>query len=522
MRKKLLPILLIIGLLLGLTAQAQQANLSAVPAVLTLPEGVYAPILLPDNLEANAAFITAKGSTLAAYQETFKQQGILLEAHDEKNARILVVSAISDADGQNYMDIDQQTPAIRAQYRAKFQKGSPEAPAGYTFDTAEWKNFPEVGRFLMGRYTYRENGAVHHRGYMRRSVKNGLTITIDLQVYGRGLKGGDNTALNQVFDTLKLTGTTGSGLTLPVVISETQTVPKEAYEPGFRMKGTTRPGATLRATVMSYATNKADVYNASADAKGAYSLDITLPAEGFYMITMDVEAAGLETLSKQYTVTYAKGLLPVTMTATLPAEISLDSYKLTGTTLPGVTVQMIQGDKNTTRKTGANGTFSFTVATKEEGLYDVKLVFSKKDFNTKTLDYSGVKGTAATEPLATQPPDQAGEGTGSEAITPPYTDLIAQADSYDGKLLTYHGFVTKTEEQAGDWIISLALRRTEAGYADTVLLVATADPGIANDSEVIIFGTLVGINADMTGDPAALGYPRIQLNSIQAADGSAI
>lgn len=514
MRKKLLLILLILCLMPIYAIQAQQANLSAVPAVLTLPEGVYAPILMPDNLEANASFIAGKGGTVAGYQEMFKSQGILLQAYDEKNDRVLVVTAVSDADGQQYVDIDQHTPDVRAQYRARFQKGSDQAPPGYSFDSSEWKNFPEVGRFLMSRYSYRENGQLHHRGFLRRSVKNGLTIILDMQVYGRGLKGGDNTALNKVFDTLSFTGTAGAGLTLPVVISESMTAPKETYEPTFRMKGTTRPGAVFRATVMSFATSKADVYNTVADNKGAYSFDITLPAEGFYMITMEVESEGLEKLEKQYTVTYAKGLLPVDITSPLPENLTQNSYKITGTTLGGVTVQMIVNGKNTTRKTPANGAFSFTVNTREEGIYEVKLDFSKRDFNTKIIEYNAVKGPAAQpEALPSQAPVQ---GAASEALSPPYTDLIAKADEYDGKLLTYHGYITKVDQQAGDYVLSMATRKTSSGFADTVLLIATEDPGLPLETEVIAYGQLVGINADLS-DSTILGYPRIQLSDIRLA-----
>jgi len=520
-RVKVWTILIIACLLFGSTAQAQQANLSTVPAVITLPEGAYTPILMPDNLQANESFILSKGGTAAGYQEAFKAKGILLQAYDDKNSRILVISAVSDADGQNYIDVDQHTPEKRAEYRAKFQKGGEMETLGYRFESAEWKNFPSVGRFIMGRYLYRENGEVHHRGFMRRSVKNGLSITVDMQVYGRGVKAADNTALNKVFDTLSFTGTTAAGLTLPVVISETSTVPKETYEPVFPMRGITRAGATLTATVMSYATNKAEIYSAMADKQGAYNFDITLPSEGFYMITMEVAAQGLETLNKQYTVTYTAGLLPVDMLSSLPEELTQDSYKISGTTLAGVTVQLIVNGKNTTRTTNNNKTFSFTANTKEEGVYTLKLSFSKKGFNTRVFDFVGVRGNAEVVPpensvVTPENPETA------EAVSPAYTDLIAQAEAYDGALLTYHGFVTKTSQEGGEWLTSMALRKTAAGYADTIILVSDADPGIAVDTEVLIYGVMVGINVQEGGALAALGYPRIQLDSITAAEPEAL
>ncbi len=521
MRVKVLTILIIACLLFGSAAQAQQANLAAVPAVVTLPEGVYAPILMPDNLQANESFILSKGGTVAGYLEAFKAKGILLQAYDDKNNRILVISAVSDADGQNYIDVDQHTPEKRAEYRAKFQKGGEMETFGYRFESAEWKNFPSVGRFIMGRYLYRENGEAHHRGFMRRSVKNGLSITVDMQVYGRGVKAADNTALNKVFDTLSFTGTTAEGLTLPVVISETSTVPMETYEPVFTMRGTTRAGATLTATVMSYATNKAEIYSAMADKQGAYDFDITLPSEGFYMITMEVAAQGLETLNKQYTVTYTAGLLPVDMQSSFPETLTQDSYKISGATLAGVTVQLIVNGKNTTRTTNNNKAFSFNVNTKEEGVYTLKLSFSKKGFNTRVFDFVGVRGSGEavlTEDSNVTPV----KVETTEAVSPAYTDLIAQAETFDGALLSYHGFVTKTSQEGGEWLTSMALRKTTAGYADTVILVSDTDPGIAVDTEVLIFGVMVGINVQEGGDLAAIGYPRIQLESITAVEPAAL
>jgi hypothetical protein len=133
----------------------------------------------------------------------------------------------------------------------------------------------------------------------------------------------------------------------------------------------------------------------------------------------------------------------------------------------------------------------------------------------------GVRGSTEEVPLENSAVTPENQGA-LEAVSPAYTDLIAQAETYDGALLTYHGFVTKTSQEGGEWLTSMALRKTDAGYADTVILVSDADPGIAIDTEVLIYGVMVGINVREGGDLAALGYPRIQLESIEAAKTVAI
>ncbi len=509
MRKGLFAILIIAAALFALPVLAEQVTLPSIPAVLTLPDGAYSPVITAENLDANEAFITARGETLAQWQEDFKN-GVAMKAFDILNDRALVVTAVVDADGQSYVDIDQQTPTTRASYRRlHLDREGPYAAQGYRYESAEWKNFSHVGRFLMLKYNVREGGDIAYRGYARRSVKNGMTITIDLQVYGRGIKGADNNALNQVFDTLSFTGSAPEGRTLPTFLNETQTAPKETSEPSFVMKGTTRAGATLKAVLMSFTSENPRNFTAIADPKGNYSMEVTIPSEGIYLMTMSVEAEGLEPLERQYSITYGRSLLPVTFTSELPEALTENSYKIAGTTESGVTVQMILNGKNTTRRTNNAKTFTFTVNTKEPGDYDIKLTFSKNGFSIREFTYFGTKGAAA--PAATAAP--AGTPSpGLEALSPTYTDLIAQAEAYDGKLLTYDGYVTKVDQEAGDWVISLALRKAVTGYADTVLVVADHDPGMALQSRVRVYGTLIGLNSNEEG---SLSYPRLQMQTIQ-------
>lgn len=510
MRKPSVAILIICCVMLSLSASAQQVILPIVPAQVEVPDAVYGPILTPDNLAANESFIIQKGGTLTAWQQEFKEKGILVKAYDDANSRVLVISAVSDGDAQRFGDIDQHTPETRAGYRWEHLKEGPFVDAGYKADSVEWRNFPVLGRYLMIRYAYRPGGELQHRGFMRRSVKNGLTVTVDMQVYGRGLKGGDNTALNTIFDSLQFTGAVAEGVSVTVFLNETATAPKETNQSNFVLKGTTKAGTVLQAVVMSFETNKPEVFRSEADAKGNYSLEIALGAEGIYLITLTATADGMEPLEKAYSVTYAKDLLPVEMTSELPAVLTQNSYKIAGKTEAGVTVQMILNDKNTTRKTNNSKTFSFNAPTAQDGTYKLRLSFSKAGLATRVFDYEGVKG-APTLVMATEAPTIVDT---SEALSPNYTDLIAKAEEYEGKSLTYDGYVTGVQESADGYVVSLALRKATGGYADTLLLISAADPAIAVDSKVRVLGVLEGLNAGAEG-AAGAGYPRLALGSIE-------
>ena len=80
MRKLLLIFILTFCLLLPGMAMAedQQVALPAIPAVLLLPEGVYNPVLTPDNLKDNGPFILSRGGTVEEWETEFKTNARLL------------------------------------------------------------------------------------------------------------------------------------------------------------------------------------------------------------------------------------------------------------------------------------------------------------------------------------------------------------------------------------------------------------------------------------------------------------
>lgn len=516
MPKQLLIFILTLCMLMPALALAEeQIALPGLPAVIQLPDGVYSPVITPENLKENEASIAVRGGTVESWEEEFKTKGILMKAYDDSNQRVLVITGLQDEDAQRYGDIDLQTAATRSDYRRQHTGEGAFANLGYRVEKAEWKNFKNVGRFLMLKYNYRQDGVVTHRGFARKTVKNGLSVMVDMQVFGRALKAGDNTALNKVFDTFVFTGNVGEGVTMPIFLNETGTAPKETNKPAFTMSGMTRSGARMTATVMSFSNPTPSNFTAVADAKGNYSLPIQLSSEGVYMLTLTVESEGLETLEKTYSINYGRNLLPVSFTSELPEVLTQDKYTISGNTEPGATVQLVLNEKSNSKKSNSKGEFSFNINTKAEGNYNVRLSFQKSGFDARVFDYSAVRGAAV--PAQTQ--SQTGTNTAisslaqGEALSPSYTDLIAKADTYDGKLLTYDGYITGVEQQAGDYVISLALRKGPTGYADTVIAVSGNAPAYAVGSKVRVYGILEGLSAEET-DSMEHNYPKLRMQNI--------
>ena len=505
MRKCFLITVTLLCLLAAFPVMAEQYSFDAFHASLSLPDGVYEVVLTPDNLKSNEAFIQGKGGMVAEWEADFKARGIWLQAYDQETNRVLVVSALQDVDGQRYFDINQHTANVRAEYRKSHGKDGAWSVLGYYYDSISWKNF-KSGRFLQLRYNYRQGGDLVCRGFQRRTIRNGYTITVDMQVYGRNVSGADNTALNKVFDSFGFTQVLPVP-ELPITLSETASAPVETNQKSFTMKGQTKANAKLSAVVMSFTDTQGQVFSATADKAGKYSLPIDLPREGNYLMTLTIESPGLESLSKSYSITYQEGLLPAVVTIPPPDIFPQDSFTLMGKTESGVDVTLSVNGNETKKKTGRDGEFSFKISTANEGGYSINLTLSKKGFQDRTFTYN------ASRLISQQSKDEA---LRQQAQSPAYSELVANLDKYDGKLLSYPGYLVSKEDASGEWILRVALKKTETGYEDLLVVTSDRAPEFAADSPVKIYAYLVGKNIGQTATGEEEALPKLQLALIDA------
>lgn len=505
MRKHLLIALTLLCLVAAFPALAEQYSFDAIHAAVSLPDGVYETVLTPQNLASQEAFIQSRGGTVASWEADFKARGIMLQAYDQDTDRVLVISALQDVDGQRYFDINEAGTNIRADYRKSHGKDGAWSVLGYHYDSISWKNF-KSGRFLQLRYSYRQGGELVCRGFQRRTIRNGYTITVDMQVFGRNVTGADNTALNKVFATFAFSQVLPVP-ELPITLAETATAPVETNKRAFTMKGETKKDAKMSAVVMSFTDTQGQVFSATADKNGKYSLPIELPREGSYLMTLTVESPGLASLTKSYSITYQEGLLPAVITAPPPDILPQDSFTLSGTTESGVDVVLSVNGVETKKKTGRDGGFSFKINTAAEGGYSISLTLSKKGFNDRNFSYN------TSRLISQQAKDEA---LRQKAVSPPYALMAANPENYDGQLLTYTGFLVSKEDVSGEWILRVALEKTNTGFADEMIVTAEGDPGYAAGSRVRIYANLVGKNIGQNAAGEEEILPKLQLALIDA------
>lgn len=453
-------------------------------------------IITPANMSAHPDWIANRKSTLEALQEEFTQRGVLAQAWSKDGDVCIEFTAVQDTLAQEYFDIDQQTAATRASYRTQHLKGAQFKADGYTYSSAEWKKYTNGGRFLQLKYK-RELDGETYRGYARRTIRNGYTITIDCKVFGRNLKSADNNALTAINKSWKFTQTLSKPLDVVSKVVFTETPPTETDTGKFTVAGTCDPGLHFTAVLMRMSSPDPILVEATATNKGKFSMDIQLPEKGVWLMTMTVDNQGVVTEELVFdTTTYQSGLLPVNFDDDMPIDftsteasvIDGDTLVISGKTSKNVKIQCLVDDfydKQVT--TNANGTFSFKISTKEEGNYNITLSFQKKNYATRRFTAIGTR-TLTEEDIQARYKE--------EACKPAYSTLTSKINGYTGRIMGYElYYVGKTQQEDGTWLIEMGMRttsKTESGYREIVYIQADEEPTFSIGSKQKMYGQCTG------------------------------
>lgn len=518
MRKFMLLSIILLLVLACVPAYAAMYSFDSIYATVNVPSE-FTTILTPDTIGVNEGFITGLGTTPEQLRATFEADGILLQAWDAAKERCLVISAQNkDGDAEKYFDIDQQTPETRAAYRKEHLTGDAYAILGYDYQEAEWKKSSVYGRFLMLKYVQSIGGEVQHRGYARRTIRNGYTITVDLQVYGRSLKKADDNLMNDVMDTWKF----ASVLPMPELNASYHTVytkapPTETSTGKFTVKGTTLPSAVVTYTLFSSTRGIQINDTVTANKKGNFSFDIALTTESDYIFNLTVHNGN--TVSEdllQTVIRFSKSNIPVTFDdiefeqAAKPSgsdnkdyAISTDKLVISGITDKGVRVQLNCNGENSSKTVGANGQFSFNVKTNKEQEYVITLTFSSKGNVIRTFKVNGVRTFTEAERRA---------AIKAEAVKPAYSTLTSKLKGYTGRTMGYTVYVVSIEEEAGGGYLSqMAFVSRKSGYKDFIYVRTDDAPSFSVDDKIKIYAVCTG-GLDVTNETGkTVTYPSFDL-----------
>ncbi len=506
MRKRYLVLWGVMALLLVFSAPAlaETYTFGDIRATVDIPAD-FEVVLTPYNLSTKREWLLGQGLDPDSLAADFEAEGVLLQAFDEKNGRTLVITALRDVDAQTYFDLNNQDEDMRKEFRVSHTNGSAYGVLGYSYSSAKWANYGKNAmRFLQTKYALRQEGELVCTGYQRRTIRNGFTITLDMQVRGRDAKEADNTALEKIMKTFSFTEILPMP-ELPVKLSVSSAPPTETNDDTFTVKGTTAKKATVTAAIFSLGTNGSRSYTTTAGGNGSFSIKVTLPAQGVYSLTLTSEAEGAKTAQRVYSVTFQKGMLPVDLLQT-PGDSLNDQTVVSGTTISGAKIQLAISGPIEYNKVVSGDKFNFKVDTSKEGSYNFVLSVNKKGLQERVFTFTGTRAYTETERQ-----DKIRDAAKKIA----YANLPKNENM--GKTVVLTGYVTGCTQSINEWVVTLATAKSGNAYKDVVYLICKEEPAFEEGAMVKVYGTAGGTYSLTTEDGKLKIYPRVNLLFMQSA-----
>ncbi len=490
MRKWMIGTVLLLSLLfISGVALAQTYALDTLMATVDIPETYI--VITPDNISTYAEWLSGHGLTSEEVANDMLARGVLLQAWDQEDTdRRFELTATQDENTLLVFDVNEQTSDYRGTYRTSFYPHNDYTADGYTFSTSNWKHV-DAGRFLILEYIMRKYGDIDHRGYMRRTIRNGYEITFDMQVYNRKPTTKDNTALNKIWNTFTFVEILPLPAKAQAQINIAVQPPQETNAADFEISGTAAEGVKFTATTMGLNYATPILTEVEVTKSGKFKIPVELPREGVFMTTLTAEYAGEIVAEIAFPpTTYSRTLLAVNIQTEIPETITSDSLTILGTAEPRAEIQEFINDESVgTTKVSAEGKFTVKIDTQDEGLYELLLVFSKKGLEDRriTLVFSR---SWTTEDMINR--------IKADAVSPNYDTLIQDIARYDGQTIVYKSYLLDVTQSGEDWIYKMALHKSGDTYSDIILVIANEEPAYDIGARLMMYGKSVGMS--VTGD----------------------
>ncbi len=501
MGKRMAAILTVLLLCLCLcgAASAEIYVLDDIFASVDIPD-TFPVVLRPGYLDNFSTWLEARGKTAAEVQQDMEDRGVLLQCWSEAEDLCFELTAEQSDEIALIYDVNEQSTDVRQSYRLSHSPRNEYD--GYDFSAAEWNNSSE-GRFLVLTYRRREAGETLYRGFMRRTIRNGYQITLDLQVHGRSTTSKDNRTLNKIWETFRFIEVKPMSAAASAQINITDTPPVETNQNTFTLAGTAAPGVKLTAVTMGLNYPDPILTEVTVGANGKFKMPVTLPKEGVYLLTLTGENQGEDVVELAYPVTYSRTLLPVVLKNDVPNSIETDTLTISGISEPGATIQLfLNSEAIGTKKVTSEGKFSIDFTLKQEGVYEIGLIFSKKSLTDRRLIYTVSRNWSAADTL---------KQLKKEAVKPGYATLVQKIAGYEGKVMGYNAYFLSAAESGDGWLARMALTRKSGNYSDIILVTCKKEPGYQEGQRITMYGTCTGMSLGSADGETEESYPCFDL-----------
>ncbi|NLO86299.1 MAG: hypothetical protein GX096_12905 [Clostridiales bacterium] len=500
--RKLIPFLiLLLVVLIGAPALAETYVFDDILSTIEIPDNYI--ILTPNNLDDKAVWLQSRGTTTEALTNDFLKRGVLVQAWSEESDMCLEITAVANERSNRIFDVNEQSESIRGSYRTSHYPDNEYD--GYEFTASDWKN-TKNGRFLVMKYTRRDSGEILYRGLMRRTIRNGYEITLDLQVYDRNVTTKDNTALNKIWDTYQFVEVKSLPAAASAKINITKIPPTETNDASFAIEGTAAKDVKMIAVIMGLSYPDPIVSEVVVTSNGKIKLPIKLPKEGVFLITVTAEYQGEEVGEFAYPVTYQQSLLTVNFKTEVPTLVTTSELTISGTGEPGASIQIfVNSESIATKKVTGAGQFKIEIDTAEEGPYEVVLAFHKKNLADRRFTFTFNRQWTEVDML---------DDLAKQAIKPSYSNLKSKMESYEGRVMGYRAYLLSTNESGDEWISQMAITKNGQKYSGIILVISDEKPSFEIGERIMMYGTCEGMSIDVTGvdgDEAGGSYPCFDL-----------
>lgn len=498
-------------------------SLSPAPAQITL--GDDREIVTSDQLGEHPELLTVLGMSKDDILADWQARGVVLQAwKDAKKSKpsCLEICILQDEDASRYPDlIHTEDRSVWSEYELSTKEKLKSL--GYTIQTVDKpQRSSGSNHYLLLKYKRSYNGGEYY-GYMARTVFKGYTVILDLKAYNHWVVDDYMRKINKYIGTLTdsgaeglpavsgqsadsasgpsgETGTAGSSGTAktsaPAELIITKEPPRETNENKFTVEGTTAPGAQVIGVLMkSVGDPMTQRFETIAHAKnGSFKLNVTIPEaeESVWLMTLNVyespESDNLVADTVFDFTKYKKTLIPCELDAPVPEEVYSDELVVSGTTMKAVDVQCILTDssantiKTNPEKSHPNGTgrFSFKLPLKNEDVYSLTLVITKKNYDEKRLTFT-------IRRILTDEARDAQIRKNAQKVN--YDAIAKRADQYIGKTLCYAAWITGIEQVGDEWHITAAVSNVGDHYSNFLLFISDQEPPFSVDEKHTLYGT---------------------------------
>ncbi|MBR6568951.1 MAG: hypothetical protein IKK75_00705 [Clostridia bacterium] len=468
MRKFLLLLLLLASVCLCTAAHADVFVFDDFSAMCEIDGSKYT-ILTQDNLHEHADWLTSRGLTPESVAADWADRGVYLQAWTASGDACLEITAVQDDFAAQYYDVNEITTDERKTFRLghSSDKDGFYRARGYDYSSADWKNMKNTGRFLVLAYT-RTVGGESYCGYAQKTIRNGWTIMLEYQVYGRSAKSSDRSALEKVMDTWEFTEVWPRPVTSVSPMVFTSRPPLETNSNKFTVKGTGTPGLRIIGVVMRMSASDVEEFETTIDKNGKFSLTVTLPREGVWLMTYVVENAGVVVDEGVFdAITYQKDLLPITLSSVLPTTLTGNEIVISGVTMSKAMVQcIVDGRYQKSITTGNSGEFSFKIDTSEEGEYTFTLVFEKKGYTSRRFSSTATRTYTDADRRAM---------IRDSVVSPAYKTLTSKLSGYKGDYMVYTLHIQSVDQTPTGYLIFAGMSKSKAGVISNMVVIRSTE-----------------------------------------------